>query len=340
MLQKHAQLYVLIISSFLALLAGCGGGGGGSGSSNTITYSGITTQAAITQTNGEEIATESYQNGGAGSALAKTLSVVVTTDSPETRKPRLLTLTNILDTTLNQISVKIVESNLVSADAMVSAVTVNENFPGSCGGTVNYNLNVNEKSGSFSGTFNYNNYCEDNETVNGSMDISGIINLNTLQFAGTLSITFNSFSIVDSSDSYVLKGNITTNYATINSDIFYQMEGSLTIKDNNDDQTYLMENFIMTITEGLGYEDVVLTGRFYDPDNGYVNLTTPTPMHYEGSNEFPSSGAMIATGANGTGGNSSTTTLTALSSTTYQIDIDEDGDGLIDSTDTGNWEDL
>ena len=107
---------------------------------------------------------------------------------------------------------------------------------------------------------------------------------------------------------------------------------NMKLRDDTTQEVFWVKNFVLTIVEMSGYQDLTMEGRFYHPDYGYVAITTPTAFRFTGSNEYPYPGVMVATGSNG-----STATLTSLSTTSYQIDIDEDGDTVSDRTTTGNW---
>lgn len=85
--------------------------------------------------------------------------------------------------------------------------------------------------------------------------------------------------------------------------------------------------------EESGYVEFEVSGRYYDPDYGYVDFHTDTPFHIDDGDEWPSAGVLIVEGEGGTEAQ-----LTALSSTTYIVDADTDGDGIYD-WDSGvlNW---
>ena len=81
-------------------------------------------------------------------------------------------------------------------------------------------------------------------------------------------------------------------------------------------------NITTTINGTVTSRDVTVTGRFYDSDNGYVDITTPTPLHFVGMDTSPSSGVLLLTGANNT-----KIRLTALTNVTYRVEGDTIGSG-------------
>ena len=105
-------------------------------------------------------------------------------------------------------------------------------------------------------------------------------------------------------------------------------------KDNATTKVYKLENFRIaqsSTIDTISYEDITIDGRYYDPDEGYVDLSTPTTIRIINNDQWPSSGSLRGTG------NSSSATITAQSNTTYQLDVDSDGNGSVDSTESGLW---
>jgi len=77
---------------------------------------------------------------------------------------------------------------------------------------------------------------------------------------------------------------------------------NMLLKDNIADKVYKFENYVMTITEDTKgrYADIEVTGRYYDPDYGYVDISTPVPLRIYSGDDRPSSGEVVCTGASGT----------------------------------------
>ena len=86
----------------------------------------------------------------------------------------------------------------------------------------------------------------------------------------------------------------------------------------------------MTLTEESSYVNVEVSGKYYDSDYGYVTITTLTPLCIYYNDSFPSDGVFVITGDTGIGGGSTKAQLTVLSSTTYQVEADTNGDGTYD----------
>ena len=79
-----------------------------------------------------------------------------------------------------------------------------------------------------------------------------------------------------------------------------------------------------------------INGRVVDPDHGYVDISTPTPLFFGTLAQlFPDSGQLLLTGA----GNRAIR-VTALSATLARLELDLDGNGAVDVSATLKWIEL
>jgi len=106
------------------------------------------------------------------------------------------------------------------------------------------------------------------------------------------------------------------------------------LRDDATQAAYKLQNYVIALTNGSGYVDAAISGRYYDPVQGYIDISTLTALRITGSDYWPSSGVLQAAG------NNDAASFTALSNTTYQLDIDSNADGTPDITTTGAWSDL
>jgi hypothetical protein len=109
-----------------------------------------------------------------------------------------------------------------------------------------------------------------------------------------------------------------------------RMTMSFILQDNNLNKTYRYENFVYEYAQGVGYEDITLTGRYYDHDYGYVDITTESPLRINEYDLWPSTGTIIATGNSGTKAR-----LTVIDSSSFFVEADTDGDGSYDDYNSG-----
>ena len=311
---------LILGASCALLLNACGGGGGDSG----ITYTGAATPAAITAGNGEEVATSAYTNGEGGAALGNIFAASIR-PADGSGGDRL----NIAAATQRMVEI-VSKVNLTTTQNPSSNRTIiseEDSFNGSCGGSAQFNITIDDSSGNFNGNFTFTNFCEDGDTINGQMNISG----NTGQ-SGLMTMSFSNLTFSASSDSATINGTITTYPDAIPMVITTNMK----IKDNNTNKTFWADNYVTTIYTVTAGEEMLVNGRFYHPDFGYADLTTPTRFYIANSDEWPSSGSMVATGLN-----QSKVKLTAISNTTYNYEVDADGNGVYETQQLGLlWNDL
>jgi len=110
--------------------------------------------------------------------------------------------------------------------------------------------------------------------------------------------------------------------------------------DNITSKTTRTENLVIVnvydILEMPSFYSSTLNGRVIDQDHGYVDITTPTPLAFGTLAQlFPDSGQILLTGAG-----SRTVRATALSATLARLQLDLDGNGVVDNTATLRWIEL
>ena len=320
-------------AAFALLIAGCGGGGGGDIPATTPpTDSGgggggisSTTPAAITASNGKQIASDAFVGGSLGTEVG-TLFASATTPAGE-KTGGTPSVTTVVQTLLGAVNkADLSTSHQPSLSRAIQ--TESDTITGGCGGSAGYTVRSDDVTGDFNGTFTFNNYCEEGETVNGAMSMSG-----TGDPIEQMTMTFSSLSFSSGSDSVVMDGAIAVNITSTTSTA---VTVNIKMKDNSTSKVFWIENYVATINTVIGGEEIDISGRFYNPDYGYVDLSTPTHLFFAGSDEWPSAGVMVATGAN-----SSKVKLTAISNTTYNYEVDANGDGVYETQQLGQlWADL
>jgi hypothetical protein len=110
--------------------------------------------------------------------------------------------------------------------------------------------------------------------------------------------------------------------------------------DNITSKTTRTENLtIVNVYDNLempSFYSSTLNGRVIDQDHGYVDITTPTPLAFGTLAQlFPDSGQILLTGAE-----SRTVRATALSATLARLQLDLDGNGVVDNAATLKWIEL
>ncbi|MEQ6340979.1 MAG: hypothetical protein M3A44_04825 [Gammaproteobacteria bacterium] len=323
---------------FTLVLAGCGGGGGGDfGGPTLITYTGLTTQAVITQANAKSLAGCAYQGRSTGRALGGVAASAQTnvTDH-QINHPLTLVLSETLRNALGKIDVTALpRANLGAA---VKTETITEQ--GSCGGSFSGSATYDDVTGNISsGSITFNNYCNEGVTLSGKISFSGKVNLGTQPpTMEKLSMNFVALSGKSGSDAFTATGIVAID-ATAHPHVLTTI--NMVSRDDTTGKVYKIENYQLLASASPGVlVDVSMTGRFYGPDDGYVDLATPQiPFRFYINNGVmdttPSQGELVVTGDKG-----SKATLVTLNNTDYRIDVDENGDGTLEKQISGKWADL
>jgi hypothetical protein len=214
-----------------------------------------------------------------------------------------------------------------------AVITVSDTENGPCGGTLSYSMQVDEDTGASTGTMTYSNYCEMDVVSSGTLSFSGIIDLDSDDF--NLTMTFSNFTMIcdDVDMDVILSGTFqeeSTEYSdSLNLDMY--------LRDNSSGKNFWLNNYHIESVYSDEYiqEEMEISGRFYSSDYGYVTLSTEEPLIYFDEDIYPSDGILEATGAAG-----SWARFTALSSSTYNVQVDMNGDGSND-WDSGvlSWDD-
>jgi hypothetical protein len=211
-------------------------------------------------------------------------------------------------------NISLADSKPYSLSALASTTT--EAINGSCGGSATYHLNINDTTGAFDGTFDFSQYCENNIVISGGTDINGTANLATGEIT-TIAYAFENLTV----DAFVFRGNVFVNDAAtpqmITLDVLF--------KDNSSNKVYWANDYVLSIT-GINETDVEIdgTGTYYDPDQGYVIVSTPEPLMVS-TGDWPIHGVLLCVG-----GNNTKAKLTAISASSYRIEADTNGDDVYD----------
>lgn len=335
-LQSDKRLLFIVLTEilFALILTSCGGGGGG-GSSNAgattdpaSAYSGVTTQATVTEGNAESLAMSGFEGSMLSSGIRTSLSAdkrtLATEDSRIVRQLTQIVKKSTRKMDLPRVAKKVKQSiKAKRPSALEKLIQRQENFqtPGDAGGYASFTLDVNDSTGSFSGTVDYNSYASQGITISGTAKILGTLDA-TRQEINNITISFDNLSMSGSTLSVTLVGSLawTYNYST-SSDT---LNMNVVLIDKSDSKTYWFNNYEIATTYGDGYLTQTLSGRFYAPDNGFVDLSTQQSLVANYGNSWPSQGTLKFSGTSGTW-----ITLTFLART-LSIAADTDGNGVVE----------
>jgi hypothetical protein len=301
------------------LVSSCGGGG----SSASSPYTGLMTPAVITDNNADDIALAAYQGGDLGAntgfALAPAGAAGTTTVGA---RPVAVSLV--------QAATKAALGAFGPSPRVV--VTVDNVIDDGIGGQITYHLAVNDQTGTFTGTFRFENFHgDDGVVVNGNAAVSGSVSQD-FSFL-YIRIDFLSVNVVDAANDVTAIGSVELTIDLNQMSDTGTCTLNLVFRDNVTLKTVWLENVALVNNVGTGFSDVTLSGRIYLHDYGYVDIATVAPFHYLDGATHPSSGQMTVTGDQGKG-----VRLTADSQTQATVDVDSDADGLYDDlTITISW---
>ncbi|MCF8095057.1 MAG: hypothetical protein K9J79_06800 [Desulfobacteraceae bacterium] len=327
-LVRYLCLATAIIFGLIVIVAtggGSGGDGNDSGSSN-LSYTGVETEAEINEDNAETMATGAYTGGVVGLG-STSVGGVQTEEGSSDGSLRLYQISKVLEDSLRQVN----QDSRDYESVQGATVTESGSFSGDCGGGASYNINVDEQTGEFDGSIEFSSYCDLDVTLNGSASFSGQLDLQTEELL-TFNLSFNNLNGNLEGDSITMSGDISVG-ATV-SPVTVSMD--MLIKDNSSGDVYYAHNYEMTISEGYDYIEIGVSGRFYDPNHGYVEISTPTLFRVYDYENNPERGVLVVTGKDNTKAR-----LTVISNTSYHIEADTDGDDTYDyDGGTANWENI
>ncbi len=274
----------------VVIATGCGGGGS-SASAPSLAYTGKTTPAVITSFGDADTLTG---EAVAGSQAGATVLGAQVHGSAWTA-PALSRFTQALRQVAGQ-------ARPGAAPAAGAALQFTEDGP--CGGTAYFNGTSTASAGSFAadGWITANGYCSVGS------DGTQVLLTGTIQFSmsGTDEYDFQ-FSMSSGSLTVVEGTQVYTFNMNYQSQVTGGVEGAVTltcIYKAPDGRTYQVVGYTVA-ADGTSHT-LSITGRFYDPDYGYVDVTTPNLLTYTycstTSAYLPTSGTIQVAGANGAWG--------------------------------------
>ena len=151
----------------------------------------------------------------------------------------------------------------------------------------------------------------------------------------SLAMSFNDLQITEMGETALIDGGFNLAYASAT--MTNTVSGSDIYMYSSTGQGVHMSNFnIVSAMSGNTETTTVSSTLASTRMNGSVQIQTTTPLVTTDVNtdNYPSSGVLVITGAN------SKLTVTALSTTSAQLELDADNDGTVDQTATVLWTDI
>jgi hypothetical protein len=191
--------------------------------------------------------------------------------------------------------------------------------PGACGGKVKVSMSLDLESGRFSGSSNFLEYNDCTTITNGYEHLRGRIEMAEFTIVEQ-TVHMHELTETGAEGSFTMTGTLYTSVAQPGTIVL-----NMRVRDDATGKVSGYENF--TYYQGWvdTYQVETLTGSFFDPDYGLVQVATPEPLGYYYSQEWPDRGFMEITGASDTKAR-----LVPLTPVLYRVDGDTGGDGSFD----------
>lgn len=318
------------LAALLAItMVACGSGGGGSdgdGGKPGLSYSGKTSKAKVTEQNAVSVTTGAYKVGESGSAMAF-MSTVETAPAGNSGEGGSMSLSVVesLQSIVQGVEVKSV--TLIFSAKVRESDTIN----GDCGGNAALDVTVDDQTGKFNGTMKFTKFCSDGVIFSGNTTFSGKINLTTEEME-RFKFNFEELRCSYNGESFTLRGDLSFNFTSQSLTALM----NILLKDNRSGKVYKLDDYKVSISEEWNYVDAVVTGKYYDPDYGYVVISTIDPLRIYDGDGWPSEGTLLCQGRDGTKAR-----LQVISDTAFMVEADTNGDGTYDyDSGTLYWADI
>lgn len=323
----------------MVLLFGCGGGSGSSSgfsqnaNSEDVHYSGNQNQAILTLENSQLMLEEAYSGWIINYNYGSTLSSSVLSQTDRRMQTNRFHVIEYLLNSTSELSQNIIKNQGQALAATSTAAVVSKPIyqSGECGGSYSGTYNEDTTTGDFNGTITYSNYCSNGAISNGRKDFTGTYNPQT-GATTSMSITLLHYSITVGGQTIRMSGTLSqvlsgTDAVTVNMNIC--------MEDGETGKVFWFEDYKIDVVDNSNNQQLTISGTFYDPDFGYVGVSTEKPIITYTGDTDPRDGTFVITGTPGIIGGNAKARLTFLTPASYQEDADINGDGIFDDWSTG-----
>jgi len=315
----YLSKWKIVLALFLSLsaLAACGGDGSSGGGNNVpAAYTGVTTQATITADNAQALAAGAWGGGMASFQVGEVVPLAVGDGTSAATFPGVLQMAQLL-------KAPVVRIDPGAPPAARPSSTDSSTMAGDCGGAASYTLSANDSTGAFVGSITFNGYCSEGTTLSSRMNVSGQFDPNTSDLT-QMSLSFPSLTVSDGSKTATMAGSVSFTLAADGNGGTEAMD--LVLRDSATQKSFWVHNFQASIASGTDADQVSMSGRFYDPEDGYVALSTLTPLTIPYAADLPTQGTLLFAGKDNT-----------AARLTFNVDgalllVDADGDGTFEQT--------
>jgi len=288
----------LTVAIAALILSGCGGGGGGQSGGVPLvdpspSYSGVTTKAAVTSGNAENLALGVYGGGGiAQGILAKkeTSSIAY----PKVSQLSMLMKKVMVRMELPKIANQRLRASPPKRPEKVVSKLETYTTSGPKGGTATFSVDINESSRSIIGTVTFNNYASDGMAVSGTANMYGTFSFDTGNLV-QLTLSFNRLTLQADGD-YTLVGYLSAGFNLPSSE---SLSMNMVMKGASGRTYWFRDYRIDNIYDNYSQTTQTISGRYYDSSEGYLDITTPVPTVSRSTAPWPVQGTVNLSGKSG-----------------------------------------
>ncbi|MCU7842793.1 MAG: hypothetical protein KZQ93_03025 [Candidatus Thiodiazotropha sp. (ex Monitilora ramsayi)] len=268
---KRPLLFSISVFCTILLLQACGGGGGGGDTTlnNAPVYSGVTTQARVETTNSEDLSTAAAS--GALQVLASDAASVFSLRSAPSLEHKLLEIAPLI-------------SQWLKSDDTAYAAKLTDVSADLCnaGGSAIADTNDAETVGTITLT-----NCARHDGTGGIILLNGVVDYTAAADLSSLTMVFRvTVTYAGESESINMTIACIGSSCTVTSDFL-----------GVDDRVYRITGISLSGSETSGF---YISATIYDPDHGYVAMTTSSPVTFGCPTGVPGSGVVTLSGAAGT----------------------------------------
>jgi len=286
-------------------LAGCGGGGGSAQSGGVVdpapAFKGSTAKAVPTEANAEELAKGGFDGVDFATSIrvAKTSgsSAATASDNRPVFQAVQVLKQSVRRMALPRKAAQLRKAEPSAAKASKSVGRTNSfQLEGDSGGTASYTLEINDTTGSFFGTIVFRGFTSNGLVIDGITETLGTFDANQQEFS-RLTLSFKTLTMRSTNFTIVLSGALSWGFNFAASTETLSM--NMVLLEQASAKTYWFNNYEIVTVYGGSSLTRTISGRYYDHDHGYVDLTTRTQLAVRYSDQLPSQGCLAFSGTAG-----------------------------------------
>jgi hypothetical protein len=295
--------WVIILVSLTVILAGCSGGGGGSAKSGNLvdpssSFKGSTTKAVPAAENAEDLAMGGFNCTSIATSIHGVAKASGSNTTKVTGNRPVLAAAQILKQSVRRMRLP-QKATLLRKQPTAAFVpnnivrTSTYQLQGDSGGTASYSLETNDLTGSFFGTIVFQSFASGGVVVDGTADVLGTFDVNRQEFS-RFTLSFRSLTFSSDGFTVSLTGSLSWGFNFSSNTETLSM--NMVLLDQTTGKTYWYNNYELVTVYSGSILTQTISGRYYDHNNGYVDITTLTPLVTDYGNQWPSEGSLAFTG--------------------------------------------